>query len=287
MRCWGPRTSRPSSSGRPPGSTSRPGGRAGRGQGPAGAELRAGHREVPRAGHPGQPARVQRRLHAADPELHRGHLRRRSPAGRRGAARAARGRPQLVRVVLDRLRAHLLPQRRREPAHGVRERVRARAAVRGVRPGRRVRGQRPVRRAGPGHDLGGRHDRLGDGVRRARADRRAVAAVRRRGRAPARARPHRRPQRPRRAAGPGVEAGGRDRRQRLDRPSRRRSRAWSCPGTSRARCSRWRWDWPSTPGAPTTTAPEPTRPTSPASTIDSTAARPTSRRPSAPRTGPR
>ena len=48
--------------------------------------------------------------------------------------------------------------------------------------------------------------------------------------------------------------------------SRRRSRAWSCPGTSRARCTRWRWAWPSTPAAPTTTAPAPTRPTSPAST---------------------
>ena len=43
----------------------------------------------------------------------------------------------------------------------------------------------PVRRAGPRHHLRGRHDRLGDGVRRARPDRCAVAAVRRRGRAAA------------------------------------------------------------------------------------------------------
>ena len=49
--------------------------------------------------------------------------------------------------------------------------------------------------------------------------------------------------------------------------SHRRSRAWSCPDTSHARCRRWRWGWPSTPGAPTTTAPAPTRPTSPVTTI--------------------
>ena len=46
------------------------------------------------------------------------------------------------------------------------------------------------------------------------------------------------------------------------------------PGTSRARCRRWRWGWPSTPGAPTTTAPAPTRPTFPVSTIGWTAVRP-------------
>ncbi len=249
-----------------PGRRSRSGGRAGRGEGSAGAQLRPGHREVPRAGHPGQPAGLQRRLHAAHPQLHRGHLRRRSATGRRGAARAARGGPQLVRVVLDRLRAHLLPQGRRPAAHGVRERVRARAAVRGVGPGRRVRRQRPLRRAGARHHLGGRHDRLGDGVRRARADRRAVAALRRRRGVAQRPGPDRRPRGPRRAARPGVPARGRRSSARARSRSRRRSRAWSCPGTSRARCTRWRWAWPSTRAVPTTTAPEPTKPTCPAST---------------------
>ena len=62
----------------------------------------------------------------------------------------------------------------------VRERVRARPAVRRLRPRRRPRGQRPLRRARPRHDLRRRDDRLGDGVRRARPDRRAVAALRRR-----------------------------------------------------------------------------------------------------------
>ena len=51
--------------------------------------------------------------------------------------------------------------------------------------------------------------------------------------------------------------------------SRRRSRAWSCPVTSRARCRRWRSGWPSTPAAPTTTAPAPTRPTCPVSSTGS------------------
>ena len=36
----------------------------------------------------------------------------------------------------------------------------------------------PLRRPRPRHDLGGRHDRLGDGVRRARPARRALAALR-------------------------------------------------------------------------------------------------------------
>ena len=43
-----------------------------------------------------------------------------------------------------------------------------------------LRGQRPLRRARARHDLDRRDDRLGDGVRRARPDRRAVAALRRR-----------------------------------------------------------------------------------------------------------
>ena len=47
------------------------------------------------------------------------------------------------------------------------------------RPGRGARRQRALRRARARHHLGGRDDRLGDGVRRAWPDRRAVAAVRR------------------------------------------------------------------------------------------------------------
>ena len=88
---------------------------------------------------------------------------------------------------------HIYKTRRRQAdARRVRERLRARADVRRLGPGRRPRGERPLRRAGPRHDLGGRHDRLGDGVRRARPDRRAVAALRRRRRAAAGARRDRR-----------------------------------------------------------------------------------------------
>ena len=42
------------------------------------------------------------------------------------------------------------------------------------------------------------------------------------------------------AAGRGVAARGRGRRAGLRAPSRRTSRGWSCPATSRARCRRWR-----------------------------------------------
>ena len=68
-------------------------------------------------------------------------------------------------------------------------------------------------------------------------------------------------------------------------PSRRRSRAWSYgyePRTLQAMALGLAVN-----AAPTTTAPAPTRPTSPVSTIGCTAVRPTSRRPSARKTGPR
>ena len=108
----------------------------------------------------------------------------RSPSAPRLAAEdlaeAAPRRARQLRLVLDRLRAHLQGRRRQAGARGVRERLRARPAVRRVRSRRGARGQRPLRRARPRHDLRRRHDRLGDGVRRARPDRRAVAALRRR-----------------------------------------------------------------------------------------------------------
>ena len=100
-------------------------------------------------------------------------------------AGAAQRRAQQLRVLHDRLRAHLPRRAAAAAAGGVRERVRPRPDVRGLRPRRRARRQRPLRRARARHDLGRRHDRLGDGVRRAGPDRRAVAAVRRRRRAAA------------------------------------------------------------------------------------------------------
>ena len=168
-----------------------------------------------------------------------------------GGAAAGRGRPggdaagraQQLRLLHDRLRAHLLRPRRQEDAGGVRERLRARPDVRGLRPGRGARRQRAVRRTGAGHDLGGRHHRLGDGVRRARPDRRAVAAVRRRGCAAPGAGRDRRAARAGGAACRGLAARGGAGRRGSARRSPRTSRAWRCPVTSPARCRRWRSAW--------------------------------------------
>ena len=95
---------------------------------PARALFRARHREVPRARHPRQPARVQRDLDPADAQLPGCHVRRGAAAGRRGPRRGARRGAKLVRVVLDRLRAHLRHQGRRAGARRVRERLRAGAS---------------------------------------------------------------------------------------------------------------------------------------------------------------
>jgi aldehyde:ferredoxin oxidoreductase len=119
----------------------------------------------------------------------------------------------------------------------------------GVRPRRRPRRQRPLRRARPGHHLGRRHDRLGDGVRGARAAGRTVAAVRRRRSAAAGARRDRRRHGHRAAAGPGVAPRRRESRARLGglRPARQRhgdarlratlhAHHGARPGGQRARC---------------------------------------------------
>ena len=70
-----------------------PGRGAGGRPGPAGAVVRPGHREVPRARHAGQPARVQRDQHAADSQLPGGDVRgaaasAQAPAGAHGAGDA-------------------------------------------------------------------------------------------------------------------------------------------------------------------------------------------------------
>jgi Aldehyde ferredoxin oxidoreductase, N-terminal domain/MoeA C-terminal region (domain IV) len=130
-----------------------------------------------------QPARVQRHRGAAHPQLPgrelRGRGQPRGTAGRIRSGRHAEGRPQQLRVLHDRLRAHLPGGPGEEGPRRVRERVRARPDVRGQRPRRGARRERPLRRPGHRHDLGGRHDRVGDGVRAARPHRRPVAAVRR------------------------------------------------------------------------------------------------------------
>ena len=61
-----------------------PAGRAGRRAGPAGPLVRPGDRQVPRARHAGQPARVQRDQHPADPQLPGRDVRRSAAASRRG-----------------------------------------------------------------------------------------------------------------------------------------------------------------------------------------------------------
>ena len=178
--------------------------RAGRGTRSARPLVRSRDREVPRARHAGQPARVQRHRHAADPQLPGRDVRGGAGTRRGGPGRGPRRRARQLRLVLDRLRAHLQGRRRAQDARGVRERVRPRPDVRRVGPGCRAGGERPLRRPRSRHHLRRRDDRLGHGVRRARSDRRAVAALRRRGRAPARDRRDRRARGARRAAGRGV-----------------------------------------------------------------------------------
>ena len=153
-------------------------------------------------------------------------------AGRRGPRRGPRRRARQLRLVLDRLRAHLQARRRRRrAARGVRERVRARArCAASSDPDAVLRGQRPLRRARPRHHLRRRDDRLGHGVRRARSDRRAVAALRRRRRAAARHRRDRRARGPRRAAGGGLPRRRARSSARARRRSPRTSRGSSCPG---------------------------------------------------------
>ncbi len=108
----------------------------------------------------------------------RHHERRDERRRTREHRRHAPGGPQQLRVLHDRLRAYLPGGPGQEGPGGVRERVRARPDVRGERPGVGARRERPVRRVRHRHDLGGRHDRVGDGVRAARPDRRALAPVR-------------------------------------------------------------------------------------------------------------
>ena len=235
----------------------------------------AGHREVPRARHAGQPAGVQRHRDPAHPQLPGGHLRRCArPSPRRSwpscAAPPATAAPPARSAASTSTSS---PARRQADAGGVRERLRARPDVRGVRPRRRARGERPVRRAGHRHDLGGRHHRLGDGVRRAglldapwlrfgdgAALLRALDEIGTRHRARAAAR--------RRARG-GPPSRGRPGLGRL-RPARQG------PGAARLRAAHAAGDgaraWPSTPAAPTTTGPAPTRPTWAATSTGSTAA---------------
>ena len=163
--------------------------------------------------------------------------------GRRGPGRGAPGGPAQLRLLHDRLRAHLRGQDGPRDPGGVRERLRPRPDVRGVRSGRGAGRQRALRRPGAGHHLGRRHDRLGHGVRRARPDRRAVAAVRRRQRTAQGPGPDRREGRPRRPARRRLTATRRGRSATDRNISRRTSRAWSCPATSRGRCTPWRWAW--------------------------------------------
>ena len=174
--------------------------------------------------------------------------------GRRGDRGAPTGGAQLVRVVLDRVRAHLQGPGGQEDQDGVRERVRARPLC-GVSDADAV-----IAASSRCDELGldtistggtiawamecaekGLIDapwlRFGDaeallraieeiGAREGLGDLLAERVARR------------------------VESG----RRRDPRRSPRTSRASSCPGTSRGRSRRWRSGWRSTPAAPTTTA---------------------------------
>ena len=110
---------------------------------PARALVRPGDRQVPRARHARQPARLQRHRDAADAQLPGRDVRR----ARRGSP--PRTSPRRASVARDSCAScsigceHIYERRRRQAgARRVRERLRARAAVRRVRPRRRARGQR-------------------------------------------------------------------------------------------------------------------------------------------------
>ena len=151
--CWAPRTSRRWRSGagrklRSP--TPRP---CWPPRGDLRAVVRPGHREVPRARHAREPPPSTR-----SPRCPRGtSARPRSRTRRRLAAeelaRAAPSRARQLRLLHDRLRAHLRRAGRRHHPRRVRERVRARPALRRVRPRRGARRQRALRRARHRHDL--------------------------------------------------------------------------------------------------------------------------------------
>ena len=81
----------------------RPGRGPGGGAGPARPVVRPGHREVPRARHAGQPARLQRHQHAAHQELPGLDLRGGARPGRRGPGRYAQGGAAQLRVLHHRL----------------------------------------------------------------------------------------------------------------------------------------------------------------------------------------
>ena len=76
---------------------------------------------------------VQRDQHPAHPQLPVRHLRRGTHAVRRGSGAEPVGRQEQLRLLHHRLRAHLCRQGRQDGEGGVRERLRARADVRGIR----------------------------------------------------------------------------------------------------------------------------------------------------------
>ena len=239
--------------------------RAGRGEGPARALVRARDREVPRARHAGQPARVQRaspRCPPATSRPPRSRRHRRSPPRTWPSRGVARDSCASCTIGCEHIYCGAKAARTtRVEYENV---VRARPAVRGVRPRRGA--ARPARRCDElGLDTisaGGtiawamECAERGCSTRRGCASATATALLRaldeigaREGLGDLLAEGSRRAAAE--VVGQGSEA------------SPCTSRGWSCPATSRARCTRWRSAWRSTPAAPTTTAPAPTRPTCP------------------------
>ena len=230
------------------------------------ALVRPGDREVPRARHARQPARVQRDRHAADPQLPGRHVRRgaaRSPPRTwpRRAASPATAAPRARSAASTSTRAPAASRSRVEY-----ENVFALGPLCGVSDPDAV-----LEASGRCDDLGLDTISAGGTIAWAMecAERGLIDAPWLRfGDADALLRAHRRDRRargPRRAAGRGL---ARRRRAVVGQGVRgvraARRRAWSCRATSRARCRRWRSAWRSTRAAPTTTAPAPTRPTCPA-----------------------
>ena len=204
-------------------------------EGPAPRSLGPGDGQVPRARTVANVLIFNRLAALPDAQLH-------ARAGSTGARRLRRDLPRRAASCATAApparsaASTSLARRRREPRGSSTRALRARTALRDRPTATRCSRPRALRRPRHRRDLRRRHDRLRDGVRRARPDRRAVA----RASATARrccARSTRSAARARRSATLLAE-GSRRAAARLGAAratSRRTSRGWSCPATSRAR----------------------------------------------------
>ena len=256
---------------------------------PPGAFVRAGDREVPRAGHGGQSAGVQPPQHASHPQLPGGQLRgRRRAVGRAGVAASRPHAHPAARPARSAASTSIRPATAAARGWSTRTLFALGPLCGVVRSAGGVHRQRPLRRAGDRHDLGGgtiafAMECAERGLLRRAAGSGSAAARRCCGRSTRSAARGDRPAAGRWAARRTAEQ---DRR-RLDRLRA----AGQGAGDAGLRAARAADDGArvsrSAPAAPITTARARTRPTSPTASTASTAAPPRWRPPSRRRTTPR